>query len=246
MNLHTGGPSSASQGLGALGTIDRHIPAWRCQLIITTISAFLLQKCFPFASAVITETIAGSLPGVWTSRFPQTDMPLMLFPALPSSEFPALVHGVSPAGWGLRVSDLTTLNFSPWLTRGQAWVLCCSVNLTFWVCVMWAAAVSVVPSLPVFAHETLAFLQFLHLCFPCCPQCDVFQESLLWANLCIHDSCNATQSQSDFVNLSKIRHKCLNEIWKQMCFKVNVWKKAQSGLSTSPKHFKKYLSASGE
>ena len=53
---------------------------------------------------------AGSLPGTWTSRFPQTDMPLMLFPARPSSEFPAFVHGISPAGRGLQVSDLTMLD----------------------------------------------------------------------------------------------------------------------------------------
>ena len=113
--------------------------------------------------------------------------------------------GSALLGRGLQVSDLTTLDSSPCLTRGQAWVLCCSVNLTFWVCMMWTAAVSVVPSLlvlRVFTHKTLAYFQFLCLCFPCCPQCDnVFQESVLWANLCIHDSSNVFQSQSDFVNL---------------------------------------------
>lgn len=156
--------SSASQGLGALGTIDRHIPAWRCQVIINAISFLpLVAEMFPFASAVITETIAGSLPGIWTSRFPQTDMPLMLFPAQPSSWVPvSWFMGSAHVGRGLQVSDLTTLDSSPWLTRGQAWVLCCSVNLTFWVCMMWTALFQWSPAclFCLFSHETLAFLQF--------------------------------------------------------------------------------------
>ena len=69
MNLLTGGPSFASQGLGALGTIHRHIPTWGCQVIIMTISAFLLQKCFPFVSAVITETIGWLSPWYMNIKF---------------------------------------------------------------------------------------------------------------------------------------------------------------------------------